>query len=237
MRLDGAGETGLLDLHTHILPGVDDGSRSLKESEKMLKLARAAGVSEIVATPHLHDGGHEYMQRIRKAFALMNLRARSYDIDMYLGYEIMYDKLKGKDVEQYCFRWHKPVKAMLLEFRNTYPQDADMFLCACVDRGITPIIAHPERYKFIQDDINIASYLRGYGCLLQVDAGALVAPFYSRERQTASALIDAGWVDSICSDAHRTKHYRQLPKAIDGVGSIWRPFNLDYSISSYLSAQ
>lgn len=228
----------MLDIHTHVLPRVDDGSRSLRESERMLKYAQAAGITEIVATPHLNGAEPEHLERVNKAFTLMRLRSRAYGIKLYLGYEIMYDKLNKKRVEDYCFKWPKPAKAMLLEFRpNTYPKDADMFICSCVDRGITPIIAHPERYTFIQNDLNLASYLRGYGALIQVDARALAEPFYSGERRAASALLDAGWVDSISSDAHRAKHYKQLPKVMSGVGNMWRPYDFDQSIDFVQTAQ
>lgn len=218
----------MLDMHCHILPRVDDGAKKLKQAERMLALARNAGVTEIVATPHLYSARPDHLFKVNRAFAMLSMRARSYGIRLYLGYEVMFDNIGAFDVSKYCYRWNKPIKVFLLEFMPyEYPKDADMRICDWINSGITPVIAHPERYKFVQDDIHFISYLKGYGCLIQVDARAFEKPFYSTERKTALALVKAGLVDSISSDAHDAKHYIQYAKVLKKLGTNWTPFDFD----------
>lgn len=218
----------MLDIHCHILPRVDDGAKNLKQSEKMLALASQAGVTEIVATPHLYGAQPDHLFRVRRAFMLLSRKAMAHGIQMYLGYEVMFDSIGKMDISKYCFQWPKPLRVLLLEFMpQEYPKDADMMICEWINNGITPVIAHPERYKFVQDDIHLISYLKGYGCLIQVDAGAFAQPVYSKERKTAVALVQAGLVDSISSDAHNAKHYKHYARAMKKYDADWQAYDFN----------
>ena len=107
---------------------------------------------------------------------------------------------------------------ILLEFSNErLVPDWEILLTEIVDKGYMPIIAHPERYTYIQKDLGIAEEMISYGCELQVDAGGLLAGLFTAERKTARKLLSEGMVSYIASDAHRPEHYATFEK-------VWRTF-------------
>ena len=212
----------MLDIHAHLLPGVDDGARSWEEAVRMLEAAREAGVTELVATPHLLAlPPNESL--IRTAYEKMTSYARSHGISLWKGYEVYYPAVEAlDDVRPFCVQWKYPENIMLLEFREPeVPERAEGRITQWVRQGVTPVIVHPERYAFVQKQPDMLQAWRNYGCLIQVDAGGLAAPFLSRESRTAHALIRMGLVDFIASDAHRPAHYVQYARVMRKMKGQW----------------
>lgn len=205
----------MLDLHSHILPGVDDGARSLEESERMLREAKSAGVTEIVASPHLYAFPPD-MEKIDAAYAQLRPVAEDMGIQLHRGFEVYFDAVREvKDVEACCVQWDKPGKVLLLELPwQEFPERAAGMFSEWVRKGIQPVIVHPERYEFVQQDPEIAREWSNYGCRIQVNAGSYWKSLFSRERKAIHILMRKGMADFIASDAHRPGHYELLGKML-----------------------
>lgn len=203
----------MLDLHCHILPGVDDGASSLGESVRMLHAAAKAGVTEIVCTPHCRDPYFDF-DAMWDAFEA--LRSRSA-IPLHMGFEVNIRKLRELGLEWVeCLKFQGG-NTFLLELsthaskRDFEDYEREIYELQC--KGCDVIIAHPERYRAIQEDIEIAERLVKMGCKLQASADFIKGGRFGKERKPAQRLFDAGLYSYLASDAHCVEHYAVFAKA------------------------
>ena len=210
----------MIDIHCHVLPGVDDGARNEKETNEMLARAADAGISSVVCTPHVYHPENQVDNRR----ALLKSRdiAHANGVSPSMGCEFNYRalaKVKDYALSPFCLAG---TPCILLEFSNDrlFP-DWEIALTEIVERGYLPIVAHPERYSYIQKDIGVAQELLSFGCELQLDAGGLMAGMFSAERKTARKLLAEGMVSYIASDAHRPEHYKTFEKAVETFRHEW----------------
>ena len=202
------------DIHCHILPGVDDGARSLAESMEMLEAAKAQGITSIVCTPHCRDPFFDY-EAMRRSFAEFSAHANGFPLTM--GFEVYHDKLMELGLAWAERLAYAGTDEVLLELST----GADEYAYRTYERtifelrgmGYTVVIAHPERYRAVQHDTGIAERLVGMGCKLCASADFMAAGPLSRVRRTAAKLFDRGLYSYIASDAHRPAHYGYLAKA------------------------
>jgi protein-tyrosine phosphatase len=205
----------MLDIHSHILPQVDDGSQSMQMTHGMFIEANRAGIDTIIATPHFRSIEIN-REKILQAFTQVQKDAYKYGIKMQLGFEVhisMLAHLEMSTIIEWCIQG---TNVILLEFPAIVrPAKWDITVCDLVQNGYKPIIVHPERCVYIQQSLEMAIELKRYGCELQVDAMSLGKSllFSNPEGRTAEKLIRKGIVDYIASDAHRPEHYRQFGRA------------------------
>ncbi len=202
------------DVHCHILPGVDDGAADLAESLHMLEAAKAAGVTSIVCTPHCRDPYFDYAA-MWSAYELLVSHANGFPLQM--GFEVNHAKLMDMGME-WADRLHfDGSNEFLLELSTrAAPREFEVYERTIFElqaKGYEVIIAHPERYKAIQDDISIAKRLVRMGCKLQASADFVKGGRFGRERRPAKRLFDAMLYRYIGSDAHCAQHYACLAKA------------------------
>ena len=203
----------MLDLHCHILPGVDDGASSLGESVRMLHAAAKAGITEIVCTPHCRDPYFNF-DAMWDAFEV--LRSRS-PIPLRMGFEVNIRKLRELGLEWVeCLKFQDS-NTFLLELsthagkRDFEDYEREIYELQC--KGCDVIIAHPERYRAIQEDIEIAERLVKMGCKLQASADFIKGGRFGKERKPAQRLFDASLYSYLASDAHCVEHYAVFAKA------------------------
>lgn len=198
----------MIDIHSHILPGVDDGSQSLDESLAMAKMAWNSGVSVIVATPHANVpwSYKNYDSPVfrKKIWDLQyHLRQHECDIKIVTGMEIF----ATEDVDD------KIAKGALIPINKSryylveFPFDVDpfwmeerLYSILCMDK--IPVIAHPERYDCIQDEPAVLYHFMSMGCLSQINKGSIFGRFGRKEQRTAQILLDHHLVTCFASDAH-----------------------------------
>lgn len=203
------------DMHCHILPDIDDGARDIEESLAMIDAARAAGVTSIVCTPHARDPYFDY-DAMRSAFR--ELQART-DMPLTMGFEVAYQKLVELGVGAWAERLaFDGTGEFLLELdpgctRESF-RDYERTIFELQGLGLTVIIAHPERYRAIQQDTEIAAGLVRMGCELQASADFLSGGRLGRERKPALKMFDQLLYRHIASDAHRPEHYALLAEAV-----------------------
>ncbi|WP_080799563.1 tyrosine-protein phosphatase [Arabiibacter massiliensis] len=204
----------MFDLHCHILFDVDDGSKDLAESQAMLNAARASGIDTIVCTPHCR-GSHFDYQRIVDHFEVLSAYARSQGFEMTLGFEVFWENLVSIGLEnapKLCF---EGTDLLLLEFGvGSLPPNWQRIIYNLRGQGIQPIIAHPERYRPVQNDLDLAVEMKDLGCLLQLSGNFASGGFRSGSKKTALKLLENDLVDYIASDAHCVADYEDYRKAL-----------------------
>ena len=205
------------DMHCHILPGVDDGAYDLQESVAMLKAAKQVGITEIVCTPHAREPYFDY-NAMWDAFELLLPKAQELGLKMSMGFEVNHttlmdlgyawiDNLAFDQTDEFLLEL--PTRCAASDFT-----DYERSIFEIQSRGYTVIIAHPERYHAIQDDIAQAERLARLGCKLQASCDFIAGGRMGAEKKPAKRLFKAGLYDYIGSDAHKVEHYANFAKAI-----------------------
>lgn len=203
----------MIDLHCHLLPGIDDGPESLDEAIALAAHAVKSGISYAVVTPHVHIGRYENdLPSIRRDLAKFQAELDSLKIGLKLG--LGGEVRLGAEIMDLVAESRIPFlgerdgyKIMLLEFPHGYiPVGADKFVDWLLKNRIRPLIAHPERNRQIMDDVNKLTPFVTMGCSLQVTAGSVEGRFGEHARQRAVDLLQRGWVSVLASDAHNLEH-------------------------------
>lgn len=199
----------MIDIHTHVLPGIDDGSESMEMSLEMLAIAAESGVNTIVATPHCNIPD-EYENYADEALLMLwdqleNSVAEAHiPIRLCRGMEIFATEDLPELLTQKRVWTINDTKYFLVEFSfDEDPNFCWQVLRECENAGFNPIIAHPERYFFLQDDPATAYEfcVAGYG--LQVNKGSLLGRFGIGPKRTADLILNHGLCACVASDAHR----------------------------------
>ena len=202
------------DIHCHILPGVDDGARDLAESLAMLDAARAAGVTSIVCTPHCRSPYFDY-DAMWDAYRLLVAHADGFPLTM--GFEVNHRKLMELGMEWADYLHFDGTDEFLLELSSGCTEadfaDYERTIYQLQGRGYRVIIAHPERYRAIQQNPELAQRLVDQGCALQASADFIAGGRLGREKRPAKRIFQMGLYSYIASDAHRVEHYRMLERA------------------------
>ncbi len=197
----------MIDVHSHILPGVDDGAKTLDESLAMLRLAAENGTTDIVASPH---SNHEYkFDPDVVALLVADLRHAiggairvHHGCDFHLSYDNIQDSLKNP--AKYAINNKNYV---LVEFSDMLiPKTTDDVFYQMQSAGMIPVITHPERNMLLQQRLPKLVAWAESGCLLQVTGGSLLGRFGKQAKTFADRLLKDGLVHVVASDAHDTRH-------------------------------
>jgi protein-tyrosine phosphatase len=213
----------MIDLHCHVLPGVDDGARSLDEALSMARIAVADGIQRLVATPHQigWDGAKcraiaaqvENLQRELNTCGIPLTLASG--VEMYLVLDLLQES--GNERAHTLNR----SRYILLELPLTdYPLYTDEVIFALQLRGLVPILAHPERNAAIQDDPNRMLRLVERGVLGQLTASGLLDSADRRIRLTAERLLERGLAHVLATDGHDAA--QSAPRLAEGVRAAAR---------------
>lgn len=200
------------DCHTHVIPGVDDGSRTMDESLAMLRLLHGEGVRCVVSTSHMFPGrfdndrdtlarGFEALQAARQAAGI--------ELDLQLGAEHyldagFLDRVRAGEIIAFG-----PERSVLVE-TTTGEHAPGNLLDAChelADRGYRPLLAHVERYAYLRDEVGreLCEDLRAAGARFQVNrtVGKMNRPGVGNRGRFIAWLIERGFIDEVGSDLHR----------------------------------
>jgi len=200
----------VIDIHCHILPEVDDGPKSWEMAEAMCRMAAEDGIEHMVATPHSND--RYFYEREYLSGVLASLQQRigarpklSLGCDFHLSYDNMQSALRTP--EKYCIG---DSRYLLVEFSNfSISAQVDDWFTQMHERGITPIITHPERNPILQQKPERVLRWIELGCTVQVTASVFTGLWPVRARQTANWLMKKNAVHFLASDAHETE--RRVP--------------------------
>jgi protein-tyrosine phosphatase len=204
---------GMIDLHNHLLPGIDDGAEDISKSVELARLAVADGISHLVCTPHIHPGRYENTpETIASALAEFQsaLIAESVELKVSAAAEVRFglELMEGitRDAIPFLGEWQGK-KVLLLEFpHGEVPFGAEKLTQWMIQRGVLPMIAHPERNKGIMKNRSKLKPFLQQGCLLQVTASSVAGKFGETARSVATELLTEGQVTILATDAHNTSH-------------------------------
>ncbi len=219
--------TGMIDLHNHIVYGVDDGAANIDESLDIARQFAAEGVTTVVATPHF-DGEkpcklalrmlRERVDELREAIAANNI-----GIDLFCGNEVYLTPSLPTLLEQGAVACLGTTRAILIEV-SLMSEKMPLFLEDTVFRlqlaGYQIVLGHPERYGFVQRDPSSLDALVERGVALQLTAPALLGEYGSAIRRTAEKLLRRGLYQMAASDRHHPGANRSLVATHERIGEL-----------------
>lgn len=200
------GEQFMVDLHSHLLPGVDDGAPDLTTALAMARLAVADGIAVMACTPHIYPGLYENQgPAIRRAVTELQAHLDEADIalrltcgaDTHLAPDLVAGLRSGRVPTLHNSRYF-----LLEPPHHVAPPRLEETVFNLLTAGYVPIITHPERLDWIEDRYAALVELARHGAWLQVTAGSLTGRFGAGARYWAERLLDEGWVHILATDAH-----------------------------------
>ena len=211
----------MIDFHSHILPNIDDGSSSFEESSDLLKEAFEAGFTKVISTSHYIEEYYEVIEEERKNLlkeVLEKTKILSPEKvpEVYLGSEIyvsseiveLLKKSKASTINNSNY--------ILFELpMNTRPLYTKELVYKIIENGYTPIIAHPERYSYVQNDIDFVQELYDMGTLFQANYGSIIGLYGGKAKRTVKKLIQMDLIQFLGSDVHRKNSiYPKIPRIL-----------------------
>lgn len=206
------------DMHCHILPGVDDGAKDLDMSIAMLEAAKEVGITGIVCTPHARDPYFDY-EAMWAAYYELKPHAEAMGMGLSMGFEVAHAKLVELGIEQWApYLTFENGREFLLELDPGCSegrfQEYERTIYELQGMGYDVIVAHPERYRAIQQNTDIAVRLVRMGCKLQASADFVAGGRFGKEKKPAKKMFDQLLYRYIASDAHRPEHYAYFAHAV-----------------------
>ena len=196
----------LADVHSHILSGIDDGARDVKETESLLTLLKRGGVTHLALTPHYYPykgSIASFLERRNSAFQQLTELPTAKNFTFSLGAEVYLSEtlFNNESLIPLCY---EGTRYMLTELEySSYFTDATKYrlLRLIEDFGVIPVLAHIDRYPFLWKDLQLLEMLRRMGCCFQINLSSLCG-FFSRHR--ALKLFKFGFVDFLGEDVHHS---------------------------------
>jgi len=199
-----------VDMHSHLIPGIDDGSRSMDESIALLAKFESLGYQKVITTPHIMSdyykntpeiilGGLREVQEIAKQ---LGLKIQIEAAAEYYFDETLLDRLKRKE-KLLTFAGNR----VLFEFSMmSKPDQIEQLLFEMLTQNYIPVLAHFERYTFFFGSVDQAVKWREKGVEIQMNLNSLTGHYGPQIKRQAERLVDAGAVDFVASDCHRMDH-------------------------------
>jgi tyrosine-protein phosphatase YwqE len=212
-----AGPPLTVDLHSHLLPGLDDGVKSYDESVSIIQAFVRLGYTTIITTPHvMSDAYRNTPEGILSSLEILRHRLREQNIPVKIRaaaeYYLDEHLMKMVNDDQTLLTIHG--KYLLFETNFlTEPLNLKEFIFLATTKGFKLILAHPERYLYLQQDLAKAEDLLNRGVLFQVNISSLTGYYSKPAQQTAEKLIDHGWVHWLASDCHQMQHVKLIEEA------------------------
>ena len=200
------------DLHSHLLYGIDDGSKTLAESIKLLKEMELAGVTDLILTPHYVENSKYSCNNLQKIEIFKELKEKAQEekisINLYLGNEVFFTTEFLKYLKENEIRTLNNSKYLLFEFpvANVYRNSLEI-LQELTKNGCVPILAHPERYPFFQKQPEAIYEFLKAGVHLQGNFTSLFGKYGKTAEKTLKFFLQKHWISFLGSDTHHEVKY------------------------------
>ena len=208
----------VVDLHSHLLPGIDDGSKSMDHTLGMLLKFEELGYKKVITTPHVMHGFYDnttaiILEKLEEVRAAIRQAGLTIEIDASAEYyydETLFERIKSKDLLPFCGNH------VLFEcsFRSE-PQQLEELAFAFRSSGYQPILAHFERYFYYHGSVEMARKLRERGVWIQLNLNSLTGHYGPDVKKQGLLLIKEQLVDVAGTDCHRIEHLQLLENHLD----------------------
>lgn len=198
-----------VDMHSHLIPGIDDGAKSIEDSIKMLKKFEELGYSKVITTPHIMSDFYRNtpeiilsgLEKVREAIRVNDLKIEiDAAAEYYTDFDLM-SKIKDKNLLTFGDNH------VLFELSFTEePQIIDEVIFEFLNQDYKPILAHVERYPFYEEKIDRVIELKHKGALMQLNINSLSGHYGPNVTRFAQRLIEADLIDVVGSDCHKIQH-------------------------------
>lgn len=210
----------MIDFHTHILPNIDDGSQSVEETFNLIKEAEKSGFEKIISTSHYIEGYYEVGNREREVWIdslNKKLAEENIKVNLYMANEIYITENIIKLLEEKKATTINNTNYVLYEMPlNTKPLNLYDMLFEMQRYKLVPILAHPERYLFVQKEPELIYELIEKGVLMQVNYGSFIGQYGTKAQIIAKKLLENDMIHFLGSDVHRQNTiYPKIPKILD----------------------
>ena len=215
----------MIDFHTHILPNVDDGSKSVEETFNLIKEAESVGFDSIISTSHYIENYYESPVEERKEWinALSGaLQKENIKVNLYLGNEVYFSENIINLLKENKIAMINNSKYMLFEFPiNVRPINVYDVIYEMIQYKITPILAHPERYRFVQQDISLIYDLLDKGVLMQSNFASVIGWYGEKTEILAKKFLESNMISFLGTDVHKQNTiYPKIPKILEKLKEI-----------------
>ncbi|MBC8053451.1 MAG: capsular biosynthesis protein [Sphingobacteriaceae bacterium] len=205
------------DLHSHIIPGIDDGARDLSESIALIRTILDLGFQKIITTPHVMvDYYRNTPETIKTGLSILKkaLLSENLDIEIEAAAEYYLDEdLENKLDNNEILPFGDNYLLFEISFSN-FPVNLSEIVEKMISKGYKPILAHPERYSYLHGSITNYRRIKDVGCLFQLNTISLTGYYGKPTQKAAEMLVDKMLIDFIGSDMHHLKHAQALKFAL-----------------------
>ena len=215
----------MIDVHSHILPNIDDGSRSIDETFNLIKEAKEAGFEGIICTSHYMENYYETDRPEREVWINAiheNLKNKNIEMNLYLGNEIYMSDNIIKLLEDGKATTMNDTSYVLFELPlNVEPMNLYDMVYEMQQYKIVPILAHPERYSFVQTDPELIYDLIDKGVLMQANYGSIVGQYGKKAQMIVQKFLENNMIHMLGTDAHRQNTiYPKIPEILVELKSL-----------------
>jgi protein-tyrosine phosphatase len=214
----------MIDFHTHILPDIDDGSRDIEETIQLVKEAKEAGFSSIISTSHYLENYYETDAKVReKLINIINSNFNQMDVTIYPGSEIYISQNIVDFIKEKKASTINNTRYVLfeLDMRSCNKKELNEILFELFENKYIPIIAHPERYKFVQNNPNMLIELIEKGVLFQANFGSIIGVYGKKPQIVVKKLLENDMIHFLGSDVHRKNTiYKNMPQIMEELKKI-----------------
>lgn len=211
------GESLLVDMHSHLLPGLDDGAPTMDHTIGMLRKFEALGYRKLIMTPHVMSGVYDNtselirskLEEVRKVSQELGLNLILEATAEYFFDETLFERIRNNDLLPFNGNH------ILFEFSfRNQPSQIEDLIFQLKSAGYQPILAHFERYMYFHPSIEVAKSLRERGCLIQVNLNSFTGHYGPEVKAQAMKLLKSGLIDLLGSDCHRIQHLETLERSL-----------------------
>ena len=208
----------VIDVHSHLLPGLDDGVRTFEQAEEIIRKFMALGYYELITTPHVMSDAYRNTSEMILA-RLEELRAYLAERDIKIRVEAAAEYYLDEDLFQKLEQ-----SELLLTFGDKYllfetnfltePMNMKEFIFLATTRGYKPVLAHPERYLYLQQDLSKAEDLLDRGVLFQANISSFTGYYSKQVQATVNKLVEKKCIHMLGSDCHHLHHVNLITEAL-----------------------
>ncbi|WP_430404814.1 tyrosine-protein phosphatase [Fluviicola sp.] len=207
----------LVDIHSHLLPGIDDGAPTMDHTIGMLRKFEELGYRKLILTPHIMSGVYDNtseiilkkMEEVRTVSRDLGLKLILEASGEYYFDETLFERIRNKDLLPFNGNH------LLFEFSfRNQPSQVEELVFQLQSAGYQPVLAHFERYIYFHSSIEVAKSLRERGCFIQVNLNSFTGHYGPEVKTQAIRLLKAGLIDILGSDCHRIQHLESIERSL-----------------------